>query len=330
MNTMNRVLPVDPAFLRARGRAETIASLGRIVRSVRFELLESESAVRLLGPDMSYHALDPHLAESLQDFSENLGIEEILSYRSRTSLFDLCLEDSWTGSFLADYLGRLDSDQNLVLIHLDHHMDMMPTLLCRVGDRLVNPMTDSTFDSAKGKDWEDAIHSGCISIGNFITPLFYSGRRIHVRHLGDHITDDYRLQYVKQQGCCYDLIPNREFAAISKEDEGLDMNAGTYLGGRIAAEVLKSLPPGIVIVHIDLDYFVNDIGGNPGATSSAPHPDLISVACGKMNDFFEALPSLAPTVDQWIIGTSPGFCSARHWRWLLAEIGARIETFGTS
>ena len=95
---------------------------------------------------------------------------------------------------------------------------------------------------------------------------------------------------------------------------------------RVAAR--DDLPEGRVIVHVDLDYLINDFNGNPVTGYSLPNPDLTAVACSKLDSFFDAMSAIAPRVDRWIVATSPGFCSAFHWPWLLAQLEERIEALG--
>ncbi len=303
------------------------SALRSIVRSVKFELPEAGSSVRLLGPDMSYHAVDPYLAKVLPSFKENMGLDDILFFKSQGTLYDLCFEDSWSGYFIAEQLCKLGSEKDLVLIHLDDHMDMMPTLLVRSEEGLTDPATGRLFDPAASKDWDTAISSGCVSIGNFITPLYYSGHNIHVRHLNNTNDSSYQLRDVKRQSVCYELIPNKQFAAICKTDSECRDKVGSYLEGSSPEQVLKSIPQGCVIIHIDLDYFINDFNGNPRTGNYVPDPDMVITARHKINQFFDTLCRLAPLVDRWIIATSPGFCSAYHWHWLLAEIEENIERF---
>jgi hypothetical protein len=78
MNTSprNSPIPLDASFVRIHGREQTENELKRIVCSVKFELLERASAFRLLGPEMSYHLVDPHLPEALKEFHPGMALAE--------------------------------------------------------------------------------------------------------------------------------------------------------------------------------------------------------------------------------------------------------------
>ena len=155
-----RPLRLGRPLLDAQDRERIAAALRAIVRSVNFEVLEGESSVRLLGPDMSYHRVDPHLPRTLRALGLSSASADILAYRVRTPHFDLCFEDSWSGGFIADELGRMAPSDDLVIVHLDDHTDMMPTLLAVAGDALFNPMTRDIFDPADRRCWEAAIAAG--------------------------------------------------------------------------------------------------------------------------------------------------------------------------
>jgi hypothetical protein len=152
---------LDPSFLQISGRTATEAVLRSIVRSVRFELLPEDGAFRLLGPDLSYHRVDPHLVGALTNLDQRLTPADIGRYRDSRQFFDLCCEDSWTGFFIAKQLRDCERPrQILVIVHLDDHTDMMSTLLECSGEVLRDPSTGKIFDPAASEDWESAIESG--------------------------------------------------------------------------------------------------------------------------------------------------------------------------
>lgn len=321
---------MDVAVLRRDGRELTEQQIRQIVRSTRTELSEGEGAFRILGPDMSYHLADPRLGELLGRFEAGMSIARIGEYRTTRRLFDLCFEDSWTGFFAAAALQNVDQDDDVVVIHLDDHTDMMSTLLQIDGDALIDPASGAAFCPEIPADWEGSIRSGCIGIGSFVTALFYLDRDVHVRHLNNLKTSTHEPCDVLPEACAYPLIPSRKFAAIRKAKEGSSGRLGTYLGGSDASLVLQSTPSGHIIVHIDLDYFINDFNGNVGSQPSASVADQRCEAQRKIEHFFEVLSETVLRVERWIIATSPGFCSVSHWGWLLTSLEEKISEFELS
>lgn len=324
---MGRQFPLDPHLVRIYGLRNTESRLRRILGSVKFELLAQETALRICGPDLSYHKADPYLLQELAGITGDMPMSGIASYRSVKDLYDLCFEDCWSGYFIADQLRRYHSQEDLVLVHLDHHTDMMPTLLSRVESGLCDPVSGNRFNPMVQKDWESAICTGSITIGNYLTPIYYSGHKLHIRHINNYTTSTYRQYNVIWDSRCYRLIPGMNFAAIRKKLSDWQRSVGSYLGGQSADEVLQEIPPGRMIVHIDLDYFINDFNGNIGGNCFRSHSEARDEASRKLERFFDALSKVTTDIDRWIIATSPGFCSARHWNWLLGRIEDNITQF---
>jgi hypothetical protein len=323
------LIPLAEAFLGRTQRAETEAALRNVVKSVAFELVENGDAFRLLGQDVSYHKVDPFLPEVLKRFGEGLTLDDVASYRSSTPLFDLCFEDCWTGYFIAKQLQMQASRGDLLLIHLDDHADMMPTLLCRSTEALVNPVSGETFDPASSSNWESAIRWGAVTIGNFMTPLFYLGTSVHVRHINNTTKSEERW-HVSRDSRQYDLIPEKRFATVNKDHSRNAESIGTYWVGSSPEAVLDCVDHPWTLVHIDLDYFINDFNGTSRGDNYFPSLTLQVEAKQKMERFFKALTRLSPTVDRWLIATSPGFCASFHWEFLLQEISRSIEEFARS
>jgi hypothetical protein len=317
---------LDSEFARTRGHQELEQAIRRIVCSVRFEIVDKGLAFRLLGPEMSYHHVDPHLPMVLASMCNGLAIADILSYRSSTQYFDFYLEDSWTGYFIAKQFEQSGPRPELLLIHLDDHTDMMPTLLGIEHGRLIDPTSGGGFNPLSMAHWDAAIRSGAVNIGNYITPFFHTGTRCHIRHLNNASAAE-GLSSVAPSVRCYDLVPHRQFASIEKSRAQQLGRSGSYLASSRAEVVLADLPDVRAIVHIDLDYFINDFNGSFRGRSYVPDMHLHAVAENRMDRFFASLAQSAPVIDRWMIGASPGFCSAYHWQWLLEQLQERIRSF---
>jgi hypothetical protein len=325
------IIPLDALLVAGWRRRQIEQAIRKIVRNVHFEFLEKECAFRLLGPDMYYHALDPHLPAALARFDPPVALDDILSYRSLGDLFDLCLEDSWSGWLIAEQLRRAPQTEDLVIIHLDDHTDMMSTLLeCTDEGELIEPSTLQRFDPEEPTAWETAILRGSIGIGCFVTPFYFGNWQTHVRHLNNAAvgtTAAARSRGVLRKPCSYELIPKKCFAAIRLGDLDDAASVGSYVLSSHCEELLATLPCGRVIVHVDLDYFINDLNGNPRDGMYISSLALIEKAQGKVDRFFEALHARRVNVDHWIIATSPGFCSACHWASLLNAFAKEIHGY---
>jgi hypothetical protein len=322
------VIPLNARLIDRCDRREIEKAIREIVRNVRFEFLEQECAIRLLGPDMYYHAFDPYLPAALKRFDSRIDVDDILSYRSQGDLFDLCFEDSWSGYLIADELSRTRHKDHLVIIHLDDHTDMMSTLLEFSHEgALVDPTTGKPFDPKSPASWEASIYSGSVSIGCFVTPFYFGDWRTHVRHLNNAAGEPTRSCGVIKRPSGYGLIPRKRFAAVQLGHANEATNAGSYVVSSDCEEILDTLPCGRVIVHVDLDYLINDFNGNPGDRTYIPTPAVIEKGRRKLNHFFDALHARPVNVERWIIATSPGFCSACHWERLLNAFTEKIHVY---
>jgi len=319
------LISLDPAFLRDFDPVRIERRLEHIVRSNRFEVVLDACAFRILGPAVPYHAIDPFLPAGLTGLQKDLRMEHAQSFHACTTAFDLCLEDSWSGYFAAESLRDALPAEDVVFVHLDHHTDMMSSLLERRGDALVDPADGRIFDARSGVDWQKSIESGSIGIGSFVTTLFQLPNRLHVRHINDFVTSDYTTYRVVHATHSYPEIPGQSFATIRKRRDHPADAAGTYRGGCDPARVLEGMPPGRILVHIDLDYLINDFNGNPCDSGWLPAPAARIAAGRKLDAFFGALLAFELRIDRWIVATSPGFCSAYHWPWLLERIERGIE-----
>lgn len=318
-----RAIRLNGDLLRTCSEEEIRRRLVRILGSNRFSVDFGEGALRILGPDFQYHAADPYLAEGLQALDLRHG-DDMTKWRADRNGLAVCLEDCWSGWFLAEHLDRLPRGDRMVLIHLDDHTDMMPARLTPTGEGLVDAITGRAFDPGKGSDWEASIASGGVGIGSFLTPFFHSGRLIELRHLNNFRNCHYRRYNAVRAFDCHELLPDLPLAAVRKRPADWERSAGSYLGGSGPARVLASLPDGPVFVHIDLDYFINDYNGNLGVNARPPYLST-PMAVERLDAFFAAVARSGRRVERWIVATSPGFCSGRHWAWLLDEIARRAE-----
>jgi hypothetical protein len=194
-------------------------------------------------------------------------------------------------------------------------------------DVLFDPATGQLFNPKIPADWEAAIHSGSVSIGCFVTPFFFTNFRTHVRHLNNAANAPTRHCGVIRKPRSYELIPGKRFAAIQLSEMDEALNAGSYVVSSHCKAVLDALPAGRVVVHVDLDYFINDFNGNPRKGSYVPNPVLIKKGRQKLDYFFKALHSRGVRVDHWIVATSPGFCSGCHWAELLNALTEKIHSY---
>jgi len=304
------------------GREATINALAAIGKSTMLTLDEDGTAFRLAGPTTFYHAYDADLPDVLARHWPEVGMDDVVGFHRARRSFDLCFEDGWTGLFAARALAARPPDEDLVLVHLDDHTDMMPTLLERRGLAVIEPATAEVFDPGDEDAWPAALASGAVAIGSFVTALCQGRRRVHVRHLNNVESSTYQTYPLSQGTMRHALVPDVMFATVRKLPPGRTGDAGSYRGGPDAQHLFVDLPAGAVLAHIDLDYLINDFNGNPDQESAVEDEVRRQVATEKLDRFFAFLALSERRIERWIIATSPGFCASRHWVWRLKTSGS--------
>lgn len=325
-------LNIDAAILADLGYGHVAEQLQQFAKSTRVTISQDPLRLAYAGPDLSHHRADPDLGAV--EFCRpadgfDLAVADYANFHVSLPEYDLCLEDSWTGYLISRLLANSRSSDSLVLIHLDDHTDMMPTLLSLDSDGMRDPSTARHFHPCDPADWLPAIQSGAISIGSWLTALFYLPQQVHVRHLthGHNRVDD-GAQTVVPCITTTSLLPHARFAAIDRKTHPESGALGTYRSGADPLELLDDLPEGRVMVHVDLDYFINDYNGNVGAQPPLPTKRMRNRGRARLRVFLDAMQHHGSCVERWLVGTSPGFCSIRHWGMLLAALAEAIPTLG--
>ena len=300
-----------------------------LIRSNVYSIDVDKLCVFIDGPDTSYHSLDPYLETGLEYFGLNLKFDNVGQFWSVKDAFDVCMEDSWCGRFLATHLQLLPANGPVNNIHLDDHTDMMSTLMAP-GRPLINPLTDHEFQPTEPADWDDAIISGAIGIGSFLTSFYNLERPVHIMHLREGLPslEKYRVQPAVRT---HRLLEEASFFDIQLSQEtDLTGFTHTYSSSSKISDLLHDANSQRYVVHIDLDYFINDFNGNPVASGYQPSASLREAADQKMNAFFDGLQEFDVTIDRWMIATSPGFCSGYHWQYLMENLSERINRLSSA
>jgi len=302
-----------------KGEGSLEDQIGLIVKSTHFKIYADRSTFSINGPDHYYYASDDGLAKWASQLRWTGDAPEIGQLRICTGSLSFCLDDCWSGYFLAALLSQQEKDTPLVMLHADDHKDMMPTLLVRdAGGVLQDVASGRLMNPENPDDWLPAIRSGAVGIGNFITPFAHSGREVHIRHLDNSLADT-GLRGLAPGVRQYGIIPEYQFAAadLVSAETGV---ASTYRAAPDPAHLLDDAPHGLFVVHLDFDYLVNDFNGNARQTQLSHDLDRETMANAKLSALFAVIAANRRRVDQWILATSPGFCASHRWKRLLAQI----------
>jgi hypothetical protein len=315
---------VDKRVLETLNSQDLHLSLLALARSTRVCLDAASATLHLDGADLLHHAADPGLATSMANFVPEIGADEVASFHTRLEHFDLCLEDSWTGKLIAEAIRTSTPKDNLTILHLDDHTDMMSTLLSVDTEQSSAVNAEQCFDPTDPSDWDQAIRTGAIGIGSFMTALYELPLELDVRHLCHTPSAKGDTLSVVASTQRHPLLPDVEFAAIDTIPGVQTLRLGTYMASTRASDLIRPGQEGTMIVHVDLDYFINDFNGNIGQQPTASLDELQARAISMLDEVFAALHASRVTVLRWIIATSPGFCAASHWQMLLSEFSRRI------
>jgi len=281
---------------------------------------------KILGPAMPYLELDPQLEHHAGHFIDHYSVENIAQYHRRSGNICWCFEDSWSAFFILEQFCNLNPGP-LAILHVDDHTDMMPAPVSARPDGLVNVPLQARMHRDDPDTIAYAIDSGAIGIGNFMTFLYAAFDALHVRHLGNQppITDGPRG--VTIEACTMSAAQDIDGIKLRQHSDPTVTTGGTFYQHRSAARLLETLPSHMpLVVHIDLDYFMNFFdAGNRAPPSDMEEAEIAQAAETKIESLFAALQAHQSDVALWIIAFSPGFCPAHHWRRLNDEIVARIE-----
>lgn len=282
---------------------------------------------------MYYHGADPDLVDVCSELFEDVTSKNILAFREHRPLFDFCLEDTWTYFFIQRQLAG-DPEQRVDLLHLDDHSDMTPPLLSRSETGLIDIPLGIELEPGNGGSIETAISSGAIGIGNFLSPLFHHRANLRVSHLCN--TDRVgAIEYEVVRECVeIPIVEGLSRIGVRHARPGEAGQNNSYVISSRVEDLIERMPggeAGRLLVHVDLDYFINDYdGGNVQGVTAAQDAAAVEAARTKLRRFFEGMRLLGRPVERWIVATSPGFCGARHWGWLIDELSAGIEQLATS
>ncbi len=297
-----------------------ISQLSSVIRNVNLELSEKIDRFRILGPNMSHMNADPELKEVLAESGLNYSADSVLRFHESCSAYDFSLEDSWSGYFIAKELSKNPDVSTFAVLHLDDHMDMMPALLTSVDGALYDLASGSAFHCKSPGDWEGAIKSGGVGIGNFFTPFFWSMKWVDIVHLSAHPALQREKLKVVLKPLPVPLTRNTKIIGLRLTDQSDVPAVGSYFRTDDPYEALSMLPKGTVFGHVDLDYFENSYNGRGGLGKNKEKSSISREGLSRMSSFLGALRETDHVFKRWIVATSPGFCAARYWKTFTDEL----------
>lgn len=337
-------LAADRALVVPRGSLPEDAEERFRFLAASFERLVAEAVpheegwlLELHRPGAAASYVDPRLAEGLRWFSPELRVADIhLGIRLEKG-FQLSLDDDWSlFSWCAWLAGQEEPPPTLSVLHLDSHADLMSPRLARADQGWLDLLTGEAVDLQSPGSLAGALRSGAIGIGSFIVPFVHQVPGLNLFHLCPRV----RLQ---QEPGAYALEPaveedRRLFPGALRPRVGLrrlqasgGSRQGLYVLGDDPADLLARIPPGPVLLHIDLDYFNDRYDGRPDwAEVPDRHDPPREETLAAIDAFFAALaagPSSAAVADV-AVAISPGFFPAEYWEPAIERVRRGVALLG--
>lgn len=302
--------------------------------------IENGFEVCLERPSSPYgcYAHDESLKTGLEWWQERTRVRDICAQYRFLDRGILALEEQWvplSWSRTFQSIGEIPNE--LVLLHIDDHQDMMaPRVGKRLDGKMVDYITGNHIDFLDPDSVKKAIESGAIGKGSILTPLIWLIPKIHIRHLTfrPHPNTTYKIDKTTFSDNVLFSSKNRiglHFLDTSWENLNqqssyvVTPNFDTWLH-----EIPEDIP---VFLHFDLDYFNNRFDGNsrwredssarsfdPQFTKQKQHLKRIVRGIKQKN--------LQDRIIDTSIGISPGFFPAEFWEPMVNEIYNDLRTLG--
>lgn len=301
--------------------------------------------INLVCPDHAEFYIDPQLSQGIEWWSQNFGkidVSEIPYALHRAKGWQLSLNDSWTiyswSRWLKDASVAFDINDRITVLHLDDHDDLMtPRVLVEEQNQFRDLISGAEIDLCRPETVEAAVKTGAIGIGSFMAPLLHRFSRVEVRHLCSTEYRDARKgpHTVSPIGVEDELLsPGSTRPGLCLQKSG---NSGDVMNSRGAHPYLvtddldvwlKEVPPGPVLLHIDMDYFNNRFNGDSDWVDEGPKYDPpLNQVLSRINSVFQSLEDtgIAKRVTDFAVALSPGFFPAELWSPSIAKIESHVN-----
>lgn len=275
--------------------------------------------------------VDPRLDEGLEWWGEGVARSTMALAHRRAGSALRALYDTWTLHSWSRLLASWGSPpERLVVLHVDDHFDLAPPRLIVDNAGWRDAITGARVDLSAPDSVRDAILSGAIGMGSFLTPLLHIVPNAEVRHLRQPpkttATTDYRFI----PGTVPDTLlhPGHPRPTIQLEEHPGPAGPGRY---RVTADVgdwLEGLGDGPVLLHLDLDYFNNRYDGDSDWQERPdPHDPPLSSVHERVDKIAEALhrKGVKQRLEDVVIAFSPGFFPGEHWSAVDAGLQSALD-----
>ena len=287
--------------------------------------------IKLKWTDDAYRYIDPRLNKGLRWWEPGISYAEMATARRRQGRVLYTLYDTWTLESWSHWLSNTTRSSNTpTILHIDDHRDIDSPRLFLNSDGLYDPITDHKVDLMLPTSVTQAIESGAIGMGSFLTPFLHKVPNADVRHLCQAPkcmgTQDFHFLTCTRPDDLLNLHAIRP--AIDLIPSSAGASPGGYRYTNSLVDWLEGICDGPILLHIDLDYFCNRYDGDSDAlVTPKPLNPPLSVIKARIDALGRAMQDagVLEQIDDIVIAFSPGFFPAELWgvvsSYLMAALG---------
>ncbi|MGX5851429.1 hypothetical protein ACWGTO_30790 [Mesorhizobium sp. PL10] len=286
----------------------------------------------LAWPDGLDRHVDTRLPEGLAWWGNGVSLPNMAAARRSKGHVESVLYDTWTLYSWSEWArsSAASPDDHILILHVDDHRDLASPRLFEENGRWRDPITNAFCRLHEPWGVRDAIESGAIGMGSFMTPFLHAFRNAEVRQLCQppkvRSTQDYSIDLVTQKDDLLD--PSKVRPAVTLTPTTRHTGPGRY---RISCDIgdwLKDLPTRPTLLHIDMDYFNNRYDGDtdwqsrvnrldPSLDHILAQIDIVTAALANAD--------LGAHLADTVIAFSPGFFPAEYWQQASDRLLAGLE-----
>lgn len=227
------------------------------------------------------------------------------------------LYDTWTLLSWSEWLARVPPGiaEQVVILHVDDHRDLGSPRLYLTNGVLIDAITNEEVRLTVPSSVQQAIESGAIGMGSFMTPFLWQCPQATVRHLCQPPKMQGDVRQILTLASVPDTLLDPDADRLTIELVEGTADSENYLGTSDVAMWSRNIEGRPALVHIDMDYFNNRYDGDSAWVLRAPRldPDL-STMLSKVDDLIDALAASKAIIEDVSIAYSPGFFPAELWQ----------------
>ncbi|MGX5805046.1 hypothetical protein ACWGS9_27885 [Bradyrhizobium sp. Arg314] len=276
--------------------------------------------ITLRWPGGADRHVDPRLMEGLTWWDDDVTLSTMVHARRRRGRILSALYDTWTLHSWSEWVSRQQVSQHekLLVLHVDDHRDLGSPRLFNSGGAWIDSISGRSCRLDQPNTVLDAIESGAIGMGSFMTPFLHAFPATEVRQLCQppkaSSTQDFTIELTSVQ----DTLINRHLSrpAIRLSDITSGEHRGRYRLTNNLTEWLDELGDRRILLHIDMDYFNNRYDGDTDWGQRAARLDPpINQVLTKIDEVTDALARMvrAEQLVDIVVAYSPGFFPAEFW-----------------